>query len=71
MVRGLEYFSCGHELRGFGLLSLGKTPGTPSDGLSVIKRTNKKTGDRLLSRACSDRTRGDGLKREKEGIFLC
>ena len=33
-----------------------------------LKGAYKKDGDRLLSRACSDRTRGDGFKL-KEGRF--
>jgi len=45
-----------------------KAPGRPYCGLPVLKGAYKKDGDRLFSRACSARTRGNGFKL-KEGRF--
>ena len=43
-----------------------KLQGDLSAAFPDLKGAHKKDGDRLLSRACCDRTRGDGLKL-KEG----
>ncbi|KAK4807041.1 hypothetical protein QYF61_018382 [Mycteria americana] len=45
-----------------------KAPGRPYCGLSILKGASKKDGERLFSRACSNRTRGNGFKL-KEGRF--
>ncbi|KAK4813831.1 hypothetical protein QYF61_001835 [Mycteria americana] len=70
MIRGMEHLSCEGRLRELGLFSLEKR--RLQEDLIVafqyLKGAYKKDGDRLFSRACSDRTRGDGFKL-KEGRF--
>ncbi|KAK4811231.1 hypothetical protein QYF61_022128 [Mycteria americana] len=68
MIRGMEHLSYEDRLRQLGLFSLEKAPGRPYSSLPVLKGAYKKDGDRLFSRACSDRTRGNGFKL-KEGRF--
>ncbi|KAK4826951.1 hypothetical protein QYF61_012800 [Mycteria americana] len=63
MISELEHLSYEERLRELGLFSLEKPPGRPYCGLSILK---KKDRDRLFSRACCDRTRGNGFKL-KEG----
>ena len=46
----------------------GKAPGRPDGGPSVSKGRCKKEGDRLFSRECRDRAKGNGFKL-KEGRF--
>ena len=43
-----------------------KLSGDMTAAVQYLKRAYRKDGDRLFSRACSDRTRGDGFKM-KEG----
>ncbi|KAK4816420.1 hypothetical protein QYF61_016856 [Mycteria americana] len=64
MIRGLEHLSCGDRLRELGLFSLEKR--RLREDLIVafqyFKGAYKKDGDRLFSRACSNRTRANGWK---------
>lgn len=57
-----ELFSCENWLRQLGLFSFKKAPWRPHCGLSVPKVAYRKSGETLLNRECSDRTRGNGLK---------
>ncbi|KFQ85062.1 hypothetical protein N337_09210, partial [Phoenicopterus ruber ruber] len=70
MIRGMEHLSCEDRLRELGLFSLEKR-GLRGDLLAAfryLKGAYKKDGDKLFSRACCNRTRGNGFKL-KEGRF--
>ena len=69
MLRGPEHLSCADRLRELGLFSLEKRriQGDLTAAL-CLKGAYKKDGDRLFSRACGYRTRGNGFKL-KEGRF--
>jgi len=61
MIRGMEHLPCEERLRKLGLFSLEKRrlPGDFFAAFQYLKGACKKGGDRLLSRACSDRTGQD------------
>ncbi|KAK4824374.1 hypothetical protein QYF61_014034 [Mycteria americana] len=70
MIRGMECLSYEERLRELGLLSLEKRR-LHRDLIAAfqyLKGAYKKDGDKLLSRACCDRTRDNGFKL-KEGRF--
>ncbi|KFQ83237.1 hypothetical protein N337_06245, partial [Phoenicopterus ruber ruber] len=70
MIRGLEHLSCEDRLRELGLFSLEKRRvwGDLIAAFQYLKGAYKKDGEKLFSRACCNRTRGDGFK-PKEGRF--
>jgi len=70
MVRGLEHLSREERLRELGLFSLQKRRLCEHliGAFEYLKGAYKKDGDKLLSRPCCDRTRGNGFKL-KEGRF--
>ncbi|KAK4812027.1 LOW QUALITY PROTEIN: hypothetical protein QYF61_025018 [Mycteria americana] len=75
MIRGMEHFSCEDRLRELGLFSLQKRRLREdlTAAFRYLRGAYKKDGDKLFSRACCDRTRGNGFKlkrtRYKEEIF--
>ena len=70
MVQGLEQLSYEDRLKELGLFSLQKRrlQGDLIAAFQYLKESNRKEGDRLFSRDCGDRKRGNGFKL-KEGRF--
>ncbi|KAK4815798.1 hypothetical protein QYF61_007238 [Mycteria americana] len=69
-IRGIEHLSCEERLRESGLFILEKRrlQGDLIVASEYSKGAYKKDGDRLFSRACCNRTTGNGFKL-KEGRF--
>jgi len=63
MIQGLEHISYEDRQRELGLLSLEKRRlwGDLISAFQCLKRACKQAGEGLLTRACSDRTRGKGF----------
>ncbi|GAB0190490.1 hypothetical protein GRJ2_001514300 [Grus japonensis] len=70
LTRGLEHLSSEDRLRELGLFSLEKRRhwGDLIVAFQYLKGAYKKAGEGLVTRACTDRTRGNGFKL-KEGRF--
>jgi len=64
MIRGLEHLSYEERLKEFGVFSLEKRR-LQGHVTAVYWRALKKAGEGLITRACSDRTRGYGFKFEE------
>ena len=67
MIRGLEHLPYEHRLRELGLFSLEKIrlQGYLIAAFQYLKGAYRKAGEGLFIRACSNRTRGNGLKLEE------
>jgi len=70
MIQPLEQLCCGDRLRKLGLFSMAKRrlQGHLIPSFQCLKGSGKKDEDRLFSRACCNRTRGNGFKL-KQGRF--
>ena len=70
MVGGMEHLSYEDRLRELGLFSLEKRrlQGDLLAAFQCLKEAYEKDGDKLFSRACCDRTMGNGFNL-KEGRF--
>ncbi|KFP97324.1 hypothetical protein N329_12143, partial [Haliaeetus albicilla] len=68
MIRGLEHLSCVDRLRGLFSLEKRRLHGDLTAVFQYLKGVYKKAREELFTRACSDRTRGNGFKL-KEGRF--
>ncbi|KAK4829503.1 hypothetical protein QYF61_005142 [Mycteria americana] len=67
MIRGMEHLSYEERQRELGLFSLQRRrlQGDLIEAFQYLKGAYNKDGDRLFSRACSDRTGGDAFKLKK------
>ena len=67
MIQEMEHLSYEDRLKELGLLSLEnrRVQGDPIAALQYLKGSYRKEGDRLFSRVCGDRTRGNGFKLRK------
>jgi len=72
IIRGVEHLSYEQRLRELGLFRLEKRRlwGDLTAAFQYLKGAYKKDGDRLFSKACCDRTRGNGFKLKKSRFRL-
>ncbi|GAB0188388.1 hypothetical protein GRJ2_001304100 [Grus japonensis] len=70
LIGGMEHLSCEDRLKELGLFSLEKRRlwGDLITAFQYLKGAYKKAGEGLFTRACNNRTRGNGFKL-KEGRF--
>jgi len=68
MTQGMEHFAYENRLRELGLFSLKKKRlwGDLIVAFQYVKGDLKKEGDKLFSRVCCDRTRGNCFKLKEE-----
>ncbi|KFV03592.1 hypothetical protein N339_01479, partial [Pterocles gutturalis] len=71
-IRGMEHFSYKDRLRELGLFSLEKRrlQGYFIVAFQYLKGAYRRDGEGLFTRACSDRTRGNGFKLEEDRFRL-
>ncbi|KFQ85052.1 hypothetical protein N337_10017, partial [Phoenicopterus ruber ruber] len=72
VIRGLEHLSYEDRLRELAFFSLEKRrlQGHLLAAFQYLKGAHKKAGEGLLTRACSDRTRGNGFKMKESRFRL-
>ena len=72
MIQGMEHLPCEDRLRELGLFSLEKASGRSESSLSVSKGGGscKKEGDRLFSKVCYNRSRGNGFQLKERRFRL-
>ncbi|PKU42861.1 hypothetical protein llap_6835 [Limosa lapponica baueri] len=72
MIRGLEHLCYEDRPRELGLFSLEKRRlwGDLIAAFQYLREAYRKGGDILFTKACSDRTRGNGIKSEKSRFRL-
>jgi len=72
MIQGLEHLSSEERLRELGLFRVEnrRLQGHLMAGSQYLKEVYRHDGDRIFSRACCDRTRGNGFKLKEGRIRL-
>ncbi|PKU43345.1 hypothetical protein llap_6347 [Limosa lapponica baueri] len=72
MIRGMEHLPYGDRLRQLRLFSLEKKRlwGNPIAAFQYLKKAYKKDGDKLLSRACCDKTKDSDFKLKEDRFGL-
>jgi len=73
MIRGLEHLSCEERMRELGLFILEKRRlwEDLTAAFQYLNGAYKKAGEGPFSRACCDRTRGNGFKLKKGKFRFC